>query len=268
MQMLDFLLPSKARRGLLHALCGERVRASVSSLARRAGVTPAAARKEVEQMLSLGLLVAERDGRERVVRANDKSPHVHLVRKLLADLDVEPGHDAGDAVAFPTDRRELVRAWLGHYGAPLVVTAHPPAADVPPLEQTLVQGLRLAHHDATVALVLPLVLWNQRANVDLSRLVLLATGQDEAQSLGFFLELTADLSGHNLFRSAADNLRDRRYRTMRYFFPSDSLSELSRGLAQAQTSEPAKRWHFYMNMPFDSFASHFRKFTGVQGVHS
>ena len=30
----------------------------------------------------------------------------------------------------------------------------------------------------------------------------------------------------------------------------------------------ARRWHFFMNMPFEGFASHFRKFARAESVHS
>jgi DNA-binding MarR family transcriptional regulator len=259
--LLDFLLPSKARQGLVAALLRERVRGSMSDLARRAGVTPAAAKKEVDQMLAAGLVVSERDGRRKMVRANDRSPQVRALRRLLDHLDGET-----DSGARESD--ELVRAWLGHYGAPLLVSAHLPASKVPSFEETFAHGLGLAHRDATVAEVLPLVLWNHRNDLDLAELVRLATKQDEAQALGLFLDLTAALGRHRAFARAAETLRDGRYRRMKYFFTADGRTELSREVARMHTPKLARRWHFFMNMPFEGFESHFRKFTRAESIHS
>jgi hypothetical protein len=259
--VVDYLLPSKARQGLVAAVLQQGAVGSVSDLARRAGVTAAAAQKEVDQMLSLGLVVSEREGRKKMVRANDRSPHVHALRKLLTELErvTDPAADAP---------QELVRAWLGHYGAPLLVARHLDATEVPALEESLVHGLRLAHDDATVAEVLPLVLWQQRERLDFAKLAQLATRQDEAQALGFFLDLTGALAHDRGFVRAAETLRDGRYRRMKYFFAADGRTELSREIARLHTSKVAKRWHFFMNMPFEGFASHFRKFSRAERVHS
>lgn len=150
--------------------------------------------------------------------------------------------------------------WLGHYGAPLLVPTHLRPEDVPPLERTLVAGLLLAHRDAIVAEVLPIVLWDQRGQLDFAKLGKLASKKSEAQSLGLFLDLTGDLSGDRTFGRAARTLRDRRYRRMRYFFSADSRSDLSREIARRHTPKVAKRWHYFMNMTLEGFESHFRKF--------
>jgi hypothetical protein len=259
--VLDFLLPSKARQGLVAALLHERVRASLSDLARRAGVTPAAAKKEVDQMLAAGLVVSERDGRRKMVRANDRSPQVRALRRLLHQLERQTDGGLGEP-------DELVRAWLGHYGAPLLVSAHVSASEVPSFEQTFAHALALAHRDATVAEVLPLVLWDHRHDMNLAELVRLATKQDEAQALGLFLDLTAALGHDRALARAAETLRDGRYRRMRYFFTADGRTELSRDVARMHTPKLARRWHFFMNMPFEGFASHFRKFTRAESVYS
>jgi hypothetical protein len=46
------------------------------------------------------------------------------------------------------------------------------------------------------------------------------------------------------------------------FFLEGGDSELERELAELNTPETARRWHYLMNMPFDSFASLFKKATG------
>jgi hypothetical protein len=210
-------------------------------------------------MLSAELVVTEREGRRKMVRANDSSPDVDAVRRLLAEL--APARHTAPASA------DLVRAWLGHYGAGLLVVVHVPSEEVPSLEEAVVQGLRLAHHDATVAEVLPVVLWKQRERLDLGKLAQLATKHDETQALGLFLALTGQLGGDRSLVRAADTMRDGRYRRMRYFFLADGRSDLGRELARMHTPRLAKRWHFYLNMPLEGFASHFRKFVRVERIH-
>jgi DNA-binding transcriptional ArsR family regulator len=261
MTLLDYLLPSKTRQGLMALLVHEGVNASVSDLARRAGVTPAAAQKEVDQMLSAGLVISERQGRTKMVKAKEGSAHVEALRRFFAE--VQPG---GQELQRQPD--ETVRAWLGHYGAGLLVTAHLAPQDIPPLEEAVVHGLRLAHHDATVAEVLPVVLWQHRERLDLGKLAQLATKHDETQALGLFLALTGQLGGDRSLVRAAETMRDGRYRRMRYFFVADGRTDLSRELARMHTPKVAKRWHFYLNMPVEGFASHFRKFERAQSVHS
>jgi hypothetical protein len=212
-------------------------------------------------MLSAGLVVTERLGRKKMVRANEGSAHVRTLRKLLAEL--EPAEEESDR--HPDEK---VRAWLGHYGAPLLVATHLAPSEVPALEEVLVHGLQLTHRDATVAEVLPLVLWHQRKRLDLPKLAQLATKHDEAQALGLFLALTGELAGDRTLVREAEPLRDGRYRRMRYFFTADSRTELSRKVARFHTPKVAKRWHFFMNMPLDGFASHFRKFAHAESVHA
>lgn len=163
---------------------------------------------------------------------------------------------------------ELVRLWLGHFGAPLLVPYHASTADVPSFEQTFAHALGLAHRDATVAEVLPLVLWNRRRRLDLPTLVRLASEQDETQSLGLFLELTSILGRGRTLARVAETLRDHRRRRMKYFFIADARTSLSRTVARMHTPEVARRWHFFMNMPLEGFASHFAKFTRAARARS
>jgi hypothetical protein len=163
---------------------------------------------------------------------------------------------------------ERVRAWLGHHGAPLLVASHLAPEEVPTLEEVLVHGMQLAHRDATVAEVLPLVLWHQRNRLDFPKLAQLATKHDEAQTLGLFLALTGELAGDRTLVRSAEPLRDGRYRRMRYFFIADSRTELSREVARLHTPKVAKRWHFWMNMPFEGYVSHFRKFARAESGHA
>jgi hypothetical protein len=185
--LLSYLVTSRARRDLLHQLWVARAVGSVSDLARRAGVSFATAHKELESMRAEGLATSERAGRTLLYRANRKHPQSALLRRLLNE-----GAATGRTV--PPAGAEQVRGWLAAVGAPLLVAEAVP--DRPPgLEEVVAQGLALSHDDATVARVLPVVLWTQRDRLDASRLVREATRVDERQTLGFFLELTGRLPG-------------------------------------------------------------------------
>jgi hypothetical protein len=154
-----------------------------------------------------------------------------------------------------------LRAALAHYGAPLFVPKDVLLREMPTLEVTLAQGLRLAHRDPAVAGNIPVVLWRNR-QLDVSELVRLAVWEGEGQTLGFFLELTDQLADGNLFTPFAEPLHGERPRRMKNFFSADGgLNAYERPLAVMNTPAVAKRWRFLMNMSLDSFTGYFRKGT-------
>jgi hypothetical protein len=220
-----------------------------------AGIQPSAALRELEQMEPLGLVVLERVGNAKVVRANESSPHGALLRELLADTGRKEPEHAGPAPS-------RVRAWLASYGAPLVVDPGERVSRRPPLEQVLAEGLRVADSDAEVARTLPVVLWLSRSTLDLPDLVHRATRLNERRALGFFLELTGVLAVSRAFADVLEELRDRRFSKPTFFFPEAKQGRLAQKAAAENTPAVAKRWSFLMNMPLESFASHFRRFTG------
>ena len=94
-----------------------------------------------------------------------------------------------------------VRSWLRDIGAPLTRVAVA-TQRAPDPEQVVVQGLRLAHTDASVARALPVMLWANRDRLRLADLVRRARRAKEGATLGFFLELTSVLAGSRPFASA------------------------------------------------------------------
>jgi hypothetical protein len=252
--LLSYLVTSRARRDLLRQLWVARAVGSVSDLARRAGVSFATAHKELESMRAEGLATSERVGRTLLYRANGKHPQSALLRRLLNE-----GAAIGRTV--PPARAEQVRGWLAAVGAPLLVSEA--ASDRPPsLEEVVAQGLALSHDDATVARVLPVVLWAQRGRLDQSRLVREATRLDERQTLGFFLELTGRLAGNDRFASLSRSLRDQRRSRVRPFFARPH-GRMALAAARKSTPRVARRWGYLMNMGMDSFASAFVKHAEV-----
>jgi hypothetical protein len=108
---------------------------------------------------------------------------------------------------------------------------------------------------------LPLAIARNRALLDLPELRRLAVQRGQGSTLGFFLDLTAELSGDHGLARAARPLRPRRApkRASQFF---KVRSRLERRLAEAKTPDVARRWNFRMNMSMDSFASMFRKAAG------
>lgn len=247
--MLSFLVTSNTRRRLLHALWGAEADGPVSDLAQRCGVSFASAHRELRAMRQAGLATSVRSAGRTVYRANTAHPQAELVRQLVSAPVVSDPHEDKDA--------QDVRRRLKTLGAPLNGRAMRRAnVDV---EETLVAGVKLARQDATVARVMPLCLWHERSNVDWKKLLASVHGAEEKHTLGFFLELTTELSGDERFKSCAVMLRDKRVRTVHDFSMGRKTSS-ARELAEAKTPQVARDWGFRMNMESESFQSTFDKF--------
>ena len=244
--MLDYLVTSRARRQLLRRLWADKARGSVSVLARAAGVSFAAAHRELEAMRAADLTVAERHGVATVYRANLAHPQAHVLTALLS---------AAPPVHVGADEHEL-RGQLAALGAPLGGPA--PKNRHLPAEEVLAEGLVLAHHSPTVARVLPVALWRQREKLDYESLEQAATQRDERQALGFYLELTGQLGGDRRLARRARGLRDGRRTALRPFF-SAGRGPLALAAAREKSPALARRWGFLMNMELESFATAFRK---------
>ena len=244
--MLDYLVASRARRQLLRQLWVNGASGSVSALARAAGVSFAAAHRELAAMKAAGLTLAKRDGVATVYRANRAHPQADVLTALL--VATPPAHGASE--------NERSRGRLTALGAPLGGPArrnrHRPA------EEVLAEGLVLAHHSPTVARVLPVAFWRQRDRLDYERLERAATERDERHALGFYLELTGKLGRDRRLVRRASGLRDHRRTALRPFF-SGGRGSFGMQLAHEKTPALARRWGFLMNMELDSFASAFRK---------
>jgi hypothetical protein len=200
-------------------------------------------------MEKCGLVSFERVGKEKVVVARRDAGKVRALRALRAPMGSQ---------ATKRRRKARLRAALAHYGAPLFV-AETEVGTPPGVEEAVASGLRLAHEDPAVAGNLPVVLWLNR-ELDVQELATLALRAGEGQTLGFMLELTNELSGTAVFKDAADALRDKRHRKLKNFFSRDGrFGPYEEELAQLNTPEVAKRWHFLMNTGLDSFQSYFRK---------
>jgi hypothetical protein len=121
------------------------------------------------------------------------------------------------------------------------------------------EALSLSHRDATVARVLPLLLWRQRDRLNLDLLVAEASRRDERAALGYFLELAGLLGSVRAFGQAARRLRDRRRTKVRPFF-ARPLGKYAAAAARRNTPKEALRSGYVTNMGLDSFKAMFDKF--------
>ena len=157
-----------------------------------------------------------------------------------------------------TPAAATVRSWLRDLGAPLtraVVTSR----RAPEPEKVVVEGLRLAHKDASVARALPVLLWANRDKLRLADLIRRSRQAREGATLGFFLDLTFELAGSQPFPDAHADLRQDRPPSDTFFFEGAEKSLVGKELATLNTPPVARRWGFLMNMPLDSFETLFRK---------
>ena len=248
--MLDYLVTGRAKRELFRLVWGENRAGSVSSLARAAKVNFSAAHRELEAMRVAGLVVSERHGAELRYRAATDHPQEDLLGRLARARQTESS-------AAPKLAEDDVRGWLQQLGAP--VQTSPAKSRAPALEEALSQALVLSHADPTVARVLPLVLWRQRADLDLKGLAEAATKLNERQTLGYFLELAGSLGKDRRLVEASRSLVDRRRRRPRMFF-SGPHGRHALAAAQKRTPRVARRWGYLMTTGVDSFKSLFDKF--------
>jgi hypothetical protein len=201
----------------------------------------------------------------RLLTSRDANPHFTMVTELLRPAGL--GLFVGKLEEPPEEARpgaDLVQAWLAHLGAPLYGSTSVKAEDVPGPERVLAEALPLARQDATVARALPLALHRTRARLDFPLLRRLAQERGQGRALGFFLELTSELSGDkDLARQARPLAAEvRRRKRASQFFPVRSPTE--RRLGELKTPPVARRWGFRMNMSADSFSSMFRKSTALK----
>ncbi len=202
-------------------------------------------------MSAAGFALREREGSRLVYRAATAHPRAQLLR----DLVKAPPDAAGGP--RPGVEDDDVRGWLREAGAPL--WAPHPKRQAASLEELVTAGVALAHRDATVALVLPVLLHKQRGRLEHERLVDLARRKNEAQALGFFLELTGRLAGDRQLVARARALRDKRRTRPRLFF-ARKPGRYGLELERRNTPPLARRWGYYMNMPLESFAAAFAKY--------
>ena len=232
----------------MELLWGKNERGSVAEFASRAGVGFASAYRELHAMRRLGLVTSDRGSGAESFSANTAHPLASALRALTGSA--EP--------VARSEEADRTRGQLRALGAPLL--DEPSATEGRDVEEILVRGAALAHRDPVVARTLPVCLFMTRDRLDPDRLRKLARRFGEGQAVGFFLDLTGELSRDERLSEWSKSLRDHRFKAVRDFFWERSRSGLQRRLAEERTPEVARRWGFRMNMDLESFRSLFERF--------
>lgn len=240
------LFQAQARSALVHWLVGKGNSGTVSELARLAGVTPRAARVEVAHLQELGLVRVEVDGAADRVNANTRSPLFSPLRALCL---------AAEKQARAKGRRETLdhaalRETLVYFGAPFT---HTRAKKHMRLEVAVVEALTVAHSDATLLRVLPVVLARSVEVIDWERLKALARRGKRKAELGMLLEIPGTILNLPVLMEHAVELRDARVKSLHYFHPPRNKFEEE--LIAKNTPPFARKWGFLLNMGEDSFRS-------------
>ncbi len=251
--VLRALFPTAARRSVVELLfSGSAADASMSEIARRAGLTPRAVAVEVQRLEEAGLVEVQAVGSAHVVRPYSKNPATAALSELVK---------AARGASAPSTGDRNVRRSLAAYGAPLL--GEEPKA-VFPLAETLLRGLKTARKDATVLRVLPVVVAKHVQDLDWTDLAERARRMNLRAELGMLLDLTADVADLPELHARTETLSDARRKRPRYFPLVEGAFE--RQLAAKRTPGAARRWHFLMNMTEESFRETVRKHVPAQQV--
>ncbi len=244
--LLDYLVPSRARRSLLKTIRARGI-ATVLDLSRQARVPYSAAHRELELMTQAGVVRRTLTGKGWACSWAAGRRGTRLLDELLA----------GSGPAEDGPRELVVIGNLKRWGAPLAEEAR--ARERLSLEETLAYAIRISRQRPEVLRVWPLVLARHESSVDLRRLKALAGRVGEKKALGFLLALTSRLLRHPGWAAEAERLRDGRSRRMENYFLLPEGPRAAR-LTELRTPALARRWLFRMNMPMEAFESQFRKF--------
>ena len=239
------LFQSVTRSAVLDLLFVRGVAASVSELARRAGLSTRSVANEVRHLLPTGLVLVDTVGGADVVRANSKHAGARYLRGLLQTPSTLP-EDTVEA----RKTRESLAAW----GAPLATAR---SLRHYSLNESLLRGLTQARTDGTVLRVLPSVFARHLTLMDWPSLREDARRKKLKAELGLMVELTAQLLERPDLTKQVVALRDKRRRTMSFF--SAAKSGYEEELAKQRSPAVAKRWGFWMNMSEESFRSTLEK---------
>jgi DNA-binding transcriptional ArsR family regulator len=248
MRLLEYLVPSRARREVLKALRSKKGGLTAQQIARETGVAYSSVHRELEQLRELRLAKSVRVGNAVLCSWDGTNPVAKALDPLLHGFDEQRLSVPDDDVVF----------WnLKKLGAPLARKGA--QGDELSPESTLAYALKLARRHPDVARVWPVVFAKQQSRLNLETLAHLSGRLGEKRTLGFFLALTGRLLKTPKLAESGSVLRDGRFRKTQSFFLSEE-GEREKRLAELRTPEVAREWHFRMNMPMESFESTFGKF--------
>ena len=203
-------------------------------------------------MEKLGLAVSHGDGRTVVYAANPEFREADLLRGLLA-----AGASQKPESVMGEDESQLVLANLKAMGAPLSGHDEEARESLTP-EETLARAMLLSRESPTVLRVLPWLLTRWAGRLDMPALKRRAAELRQTRTLGFVLDVAGVLSHRDRLRKEANTLHDARVKCSEFFF-THPMGKFTEALARRNTPPLARKWHFELNMPMESFSSFFAK---------
>lgn len=251
MELSSYFLKSERHKKLLELLFFHDDAFSAFELSKLTGLPYATVYSEMNHLKNSGAISEKIVGKTKLYRNR-------LPANIKSALEVLLG------ISIPRDRdTELspleVRAALQEAGAPIVLEGDSATTSLS-LEEALARGSLLAKQDPSLARAIPVVLFKNKFNLETNRLLVFARRLQVKQELGFFLELTSELSKEQMFKRAAKPFRDKRLHLISDFFVDQSSSPMQRFLAERNTPELARKWKFRMNMSLATFQSTFERF--------
>lgn len=244
--MLKYLVTSKTRRSLLKLLWGEGRTGSASDFSRWGGVAFAGAYNELREMEKAGLVHSLWRNGERLYRTIEDHPMKPVLQSLIEH----------DPPSRTIKENSTLKGELAFIGLPVNVPGQRPAPGKS-VEHLLASACKLARTDASVARSLPLLLERHVDELDFDLLKRECRALGEKHTMGFYLELLAELDERPDLRREAEGFRDKRRKKLTPLIRG--TSEYSLRLAEMKTPALARKWNLSMNMTMDSFASTFRK---------
>jgi hypothetical protein len=156
--------------------------------------------------------------------------------------------------ADPRDPGELLN-FVANHGAK--VSRKTASCDV---AGVTMRALRASRSDPFLARMLPVFLWRARHEIDVDDLVARSRAAKLDAVLGYFLELTARVTGFRGYAGAISRLRkDASGRRPKYFYEGTGKRPFEAMAAEEGTPSFARRWGLLTGTSVDSFASYFEK---------
>lgn len=148
--------------------------------------------------------------------------------------------------------------YLGKYGAPVGNAPTSPTQELS-FEEVVARALSFSRMNPTIARTLPVfIAKNEKHFTRFQTLKELVKKEHQENTLGFFLDLTCELTGNRFFRNLAVQLK--KNEKIEDFFVTSRKGKYRERLLKKNTPLVAKRWFFRMNMTLESFKSTFEKF--------
>lgn len=244
--MLPYLVSSKTRRRLLELLWAQQVTGTVAELAARARVSFPSAYRELRAMEKWGLVVSTHGSNGTTFAADTSNPDADLLMRLASSTGARR---AGQRAAGSAE----LRAQLAAAGAPLRSGAASEPA--PPMDELIVEGVKLARRDPEVARSMPVLLHEHRDQ--LPAVIERGAREGVGHLLGFLLAVTSRLTSDRAMGRAAASLRDHRVRRQDFFLLPSRAAEPTFPLARA--------WGLRMRGDLDWFGALFEKFDRSDG---